>query len=78
VLVGGCFVERTVENLRSNTPGIGGGAKASWTTPTCGRASWPGDRMQCMNDLEATGLPLRPLLYFGPPRREMKREAHGQ
>jgi len=31
-----------------------------------------------MNDLEATGLPLRPLLYSGPPRREMKREAHGQ
>ena len=34
-------------------------------------------RMQCTNDLKATGLKLCPLPNFGKPRLEIKRVAHG-
>jgi GxxExxY protein len=30
-------------------------------------------RVQCVNHLKATGLPLCPLLNFGKPRQEIKR-----
>jgi hypothetical protein len=35
-------------------------------------------RMQCSNDLEATGLRLCPLLHFAKPHLEIRRVAHGR